>query len=220
MIKVLMIEDDVEFAQLLANFLKRYEIDVRLIDDPFLGLSAGISEYDAVILDLSLPGMDGLEVCKKILRYHKVPIIISSARGSIVDKKEAMQAGAEDYLTKPYDPQEMYLKIATLVKRYKSIEMVPSENELSVEINKETNTLTFNGKELDLTPGEFDIISELYKHKGNIVSREQIMFASSVLKNSNSKALDVMINRLRHKMEDTQKKYIRSIRGEGYKLGI
>ena len=110
MIKVLMIEDDAEFATLLANFLRQYGIEVTSYEDPFLGLSAGIEKYDLVILDLTLPGMDGIEVCKEIVAKYDIPIIISSARSDISDKLIGLQIGADDYLPKPYDPKEMYAR--------------------------------------------------------------------------------------------------------------
>ena len=121
MAKVLMFEDDLEFAELLSDFLNRYNIEVTNYEDPYLGLSSGISNYDLVILDLSLPGMDGLEVCKKIVQYNDTPIIVSSARHDLTDKVSALQIGADDYLAKPYDPQEMYARIISLLRRYKKV---------------------------------------------------------------------------------------------------
>jgi len=119
MINILMIEDDAQYASLLSNFLERYNIKVTNYEDPYLGLSAGVQKYDLLILDLTLPGMDGLEVCKEIVKKYDIPIIISSARSDLSDKVTGLQLGADDYLPKPYDPQEMYARIISLLRRSK-----------------------------------------------------------------------------------------------------
>ena len=119
MINVLMIEDDPEFAQILSEYLLKFNIKVTNYDDPYLGLSAGVKNYDLLILDLTLPGMDGLEVCKEIRQKYDIPIIISSARSDVNDKVVGLQIGADDYLPKPYDPKEMHARIISLIRRYK-----------------------------------------------------------------------------------------------------
>ncbi|HIC43922.1 MAG TPA: response regulator transcription factor [Sulfurimonas sp.] len=217
MAKIMMIEDDLEFAEFLGEYLEKYNISITNFDDPFLGLSAGISDYDLVILDLSLPGMDGLEVCKKIVEHHDTPIIISSARSDITDKVTALQLGADDYLPKPYDPQEMYARIISLLRRYKKINSEEDDKAL-FELDKTKELISYNKNYLDLTPAEFDVMSELIHHLGSTVSREQILNASMSLADTSSKSLDVIINRLRHKIDDKEKRHIRSVRGIGYKL--
>jgi two-component system, OmpR family, response regulator len=111
MIKILMIEDDPEFSEFLGEYLEKYNMQITNYEDPFLGLSAGISNFDILILDLTLPGMDGLDVCQKISQNYDIPIIISSARSDITDKIMGLQIGADYYLPKPYDPKEMYAVI-------------------------------------------------------------------------------------------------------------
>ena len=111
MINVLMIEDDTEFAEILSEYLAQYNIKVTNYEDPYLGLSAGVKKYDLLILDLTLPGMDGLEVCKEVVQKYDIPIIISSARSDVSDRVIGLQIGADDYLPKPYDPKEMYARI-------------------------------------------------------------------------------------------------------------
>ena len=120
MVNVLMIEDDPEFAQILSEYLDSFNIKVTNFEYPYLGLSAGIKNYDLLILDLTLPGIDGLEVCKEIRQKYDIPIIISSARSDISDKVVGLQLGADDYLPKPYDPKEMYALIKSLIRRYKN----------------------------------------------------------------------------------------------------
>ena len=117
MINILMIEDDPEFAELLSEYLSQFNIKITNFEDPYLGLSAGVKKYDLMILDLTLPGMDGLEVCEEVVRKYDMPVIISSARSDINDKVKSFELGAYDYLPKPYDPKEMYARIMSILNR-------------------------------------------------------------------------------------------------------
>lgn len=219
MAKILMFEDDLEFAQLLSRFLERYNIQINNYDDPFLGLSSGISDYDMVILDLGLPGLDGMEVCQKIIDYHDIPIIISSARNGLNDKVAALELGADDFLAKPYDPQEMYARIVSLLRRYKKV-LEPKDTGHHLEIDLVKDEVLFNHELLLLTQGEYEVLLELFRHKNANVSREQILFSAESLDENSPKTLDVIVNRLRRKLRDDDKQIIRSIRGVGYKLSI
>lgn len=102
MINVLMIEDDPDFAQLLSEYLTQFNIKITNFENPKEALNVGIQGYDCLILDLTLPGIDGLEVCREIRQKYNIPIIISSARGDLSDKVVGLQIGADDYLPKPY----------------------------------------------------------------------------------------------------------------------
>ncbi len=116
--KIAMVEDNTELAVVLTQYLQQFNIEVTNFEEPFLALSSlKLHKYDLVILDLTLPGMDGLEVCKAILKDHDIPIIISSARSDITDKVTALQLGADDYLPKPYDPRELEIRIKTILRR-------------------------------------------------------------------------------------------------------
>ena len=214
MIKILMIEDDPEFAELLSEYLAMHDIEITNFEDPFLGLSAGINNYDLVILDLTLPGMDGLEVCREIAQRYKIPIIISSARSDINDKVTGLELGADDYLPKPYDPKEMLARIHSLLRRYRE-NGIEKEKPKDLEIVHEL--IFHKGKVLDLTPAEFDVLSQLIKHRGKTLSREQIIYASRAMSiDSHSKSLDMIVSKLRSKLGDP--KLIQSVRGIGYKL--
>ena len=217
MAKILMFEDDLEFAELLTTYLNRFNIEVTTFEDPYLGLSSGISKYDLIILDLGLPGMDGLDVCQKIVKYNETPIIISSARSDLKDKVTAFEYGADDYLAKPYDAQEMYARILSLLRRYKKVHNPSVEKTNTLLIDKKLKNVHFNDELLNLTPAEFDVIYELNLNKNSVTSREQIIGSSELIQD---KSLDVMINRLRQKMRDTDKKFIRSVRGMGYSLTL
>jgi two-component system, OmpR family, response regulator len=218
MINILMIEDDPEFSLFLGEYLDKYNIKITNYEDPYLGLSAGISNYDLLILDLTLPGIDGLEVCEKISKNYDIPIIISSARSDVTDKIMGLQIGADYYLPKPYDPKEMYAVIQSLLRRSKKTNKL--EEESVFEYNKSSLTIYFKKNELNLTHAEYEVMICLLKNKNTIVSRDQIVNECESLSDSYSKSLDVIIGRLRTKLDDDSKKpkYIHSIRGLGYKI--
>lgn len=221
MINVLMIEDDPEFAQILSEYLDNFNIKVTNYEDPYLGLSAGIKNYDLLILDLTLPGIDGLEVCKEIREKYDIPIIISSARSDISDKVVGLQIGADDYLPKPYDPKEMHARIMSLIRRYKkSHESVEETVDSAFRIDEKRHEIYYNNEALTLTPAEYEILTYLIKQHSFSVSREQLVYNCKSLKDKDSKSLDVIIGRLRTKIGDNSKspKHIFSVRGIGYKL--
>lgn len=222
MIKIAMIEDDIELAQMLIEYLKQYNIEVDNYDDPFMGLSSITqSKYDLIILDLTLPGMDGLEVCKRIINETDIPIIISSARSDLTDKVTALELGADDYLPKPYDPKELEVRIKTILRRYNHTS--DEEKVLKTfELNVEQHSIMKNGNNIHLTAAEYSILSLLIKRAGFVVSREDIFDEVAILSSDdeNSSSLSVIINRLRHKIEDNPKKphYLQTVRGMGYKF--
>jgi len=218
MINILMIEDDPEFSEFLGEYLEKYNIKITNYEDPYLGLSSGINNYDILILDLTLPGMDGLEVCEKISKNYDIPIIISSARSDVTDKIMGLQIGADYYLPKPYDPKEMYAVIQSLLRRSQKQNNIQPASVFIHQI--ENMQILFHHKALVLTNAEYQVLSCLIAHKNGIVSREQIVESCDSLTDSYSKSLDVIIGRLRAKLEDNSKasKYLHSIRGLGYKL--
>lgn len=221
MINVLMIEDDPEFAQILSEYLSNYNIKVTNYEDPYLGLSAGVKKYDLLILDLTLPGMDGLDVCKEIREKYDIPIIISSARSDVSDKVVGLQIGADDYLPKPYDPKEMYARIISLIRRYKKTNK-PKEVIIKTKfrVDDMRHQIYYEEEPLALTPAEYEILSYLIKQHGFSISREQLVYNCGSLKDKGSKSLDVIIGRLRAKIGDNSKnpEHIHSVRGIGYKL--
>jgi two-component system OmpR family response regulator len=216
MINILMIEDDPEFAELLSEYLSQFDIKITNYEDPFLGLSAGVKKYDLMILDLTLPGMDGLEVCEEVVRKYDLPVIISSARSDISDKVKSFELGAYDYLPKPYDPKEMYARIMSILNRVnKDKDSKSSLPKSDFEIRGDT--IYFKGQALSLTPAEFEVLSLLVKHQGITQSREQIINTSGTMSiDSQGKSLDVIISKIRTKIGDNKR--IQAVRGVGYKL--
>ena len=210
-----MIEDDPEFAELLSEYLSQFDIKITNFEDPYLGLSAGVKKYDLMILDLTLPGMDGLEVCEEVVRKYDIPIIISSARSDINDKVQSFELGAYDYLPKPYDPKEMYARIMSILNRVNK-----GEGNASLpksDFDTKGDTIYFKGAALSLTPAEFEVLSLLVKNQGITQSREQIINTSGTMSiDSQGKSLDVIISKIRTKLNDNKR--IQAVRGVGYKL--
>jgi len=219
-----MVEDDLELADVLTQYLKQYNIEVENYEEPYMALSSlSINKYDLVILDLTLPGMDGLDVCKEIVKKYNIPIIISSARSDITDKVTALQLGADDYLPKPYDPRELEVRIKTILRRFNSKNEDEKEKKTKLfTLDTEKKEITKGGKYIKLTAAEYEVLSLMLKREGFVISREDI-FENSDLLNSdyeNSGSLAVIINRIRHKIEENPKepKYLHTIRGMGYKF--
>ena len=217
--KILMIEDDTELAEILSEYLQNFDFKVSVADDPYLGISnLKLEKFDLVILDLTLPGIDGLEVCKEIRKFSLVPIIISSARHDLTDKINAFDFGADDYLPKPYDPKELLARIKSNLRRGSGT-IAPKTKDLV--LNNYEHTITFKGKPLNLTIGEYDVLAYLITKEGGAITRDELIYnCTSINEDSSSKSIDVIIGRIRAKLgEDTKNPtYIHAIRGVGYKL--
>jgi len=216
-----MIEDDYELSQILTEYLNKFDISVISAEEPYIGLSLLTQhKFDLIILDLTLPGIDGLEVIPKIRKSSTIPIIVSSARDDITDKVIALERGADDYMPKPYDPRELVTRIKTILRRVQ-ITNEPVIEKSIFELNNNARSITFNNKLLELTAAEFDILSILIRHKNSAVSREQLLYDSEHIDdNSSIKNIDVMISRIRHKLSliDKENSYIKPVRGIGYLL--
>lgn len=219
MTKILMIEDDLELAEILTEFLEQYNFEIETEDDPFKALSIlKLKPYDLVILDLTLPGMDGLEVCEAIRQRQDIPIIISSARSDVTDKVSALELGADDYLPKPYDPRELEARITSVLRRYAAkAEAKSVEAQSDFTLNEGAMQITYKGRRLELTNAEFGILAFMIKKEGMVVSREDIIHnVAAINEDSSNKSIDVMVGRIRNKLGD--KSLIESVRGIGYKL--
>lgn len=222
MTNILMIEDDLELAEITAEYLEKFDMKVDIAHEPYIGLSKlALKEYQLIILDLSLPGLDGLEVCEEIRKKYDTPIIVSSARHDITDKVNALELGADDYLPKPYNPKELQARIKSHLRRISNTKSAISKSVKDLVYDQYKHIITMKGQELTLTNAEFDILSYLIKKEGGVVSREELVYnCSSISEDSSNKSIDVIISRIRQKMGDDPKtpKYIHSIRGIGYKL--
>ncbi len=212
-----MIEDDPDITTLLVNYLKLYQIDVHAVTSPSEALSTlGIEHYDLIILDLTLPEIDGLQLCRMIREKIDTPIIISSARSDIDDKLIALEHGADDYLPKPYEPRELIARIKSVMRRYRPPQQIALSD---FELIEHAREIRFGGKEMELTPAEYEVFSLLILHTGKILSRDFLANnAPSISVESSPRTVDVIISRLRQKVEKNPKLplYIKSIRSRGY----
>ena len=222
MIKILIIEDDPELALILTNYLTKYDMQVIGAEDPYIGLSLLTQHsFDLIILDLTLPGMDGLEVIPKIREVTNIPIIISSARDDITDKVIGLERGADDYMPKPYDPRELVTRIKTILRRTHSVDDKIEKKEELFVTDAKAREIRFKGESLELTAAEYDILSMLIQHKNGSVSREQLLYESEHIDDDSSiKNIDVIISRIRQKIAkiDSDNIYVKPIRGVGYLL--
>ncbi len=216
--KVIMIEDDAELAEILSEYLVKYGIEIENYEDPFIALSVlRIKDFDALILDLTLPGMDGLEILKKVREFSDIPIIISSARSDLSDKVLGLELGADDYLPKPYDPKELEARLKAITRRRERREDKKSE----FTIYKNRREIYYKNQPLNLTPAEFEVLSFLIEHPNQPIDREELIYSCESLSDrASEKTIDVIISRIRNKLKEDPKspKHIISVRGIGYKF--
>lgn len=214
-----MIEDDDELAQLLQSRLRKDNIDVTVALTPLEGLSLFQNRpFDLMVLDLSLPQMDGMEICRLIRQESAIPIIISSARSDIRDKMMGFSRGADDFLPKPYDPQELIFRIDAIMRR---IHPALPKKSSPFEVDEQRHEIARYGTVLKLTPAEYDIVSYMIKKERYAISREELLMnIGSIKYESSLKSIDVIMGRIRQKIGDDPKnpRYIISVRGVGYKF--
>ncbi len=219
MTRVLLAEDDPAISEPLARALRRegYDVDVR--GDGRVALEGARENPDLVVLDLGLPFIDGLEVCRQMRAMGKtVPVLVLTARADEVDTVVGLDAGADDYVTKPFRLAELLARVRALLRRNPS-DVAPSSEQL--RIDPDGRRAWFMDQEMQLTAKEFDLLRVLVREQGKVVSREQLMreiwetawFGST-------KTLDMHISVLRRKLGDdaTQPRYISTVRGVGFRF--
>jgi DNA-binding response OmpR family regulator len=221
---VLLVEDDQRLAALTREYLDGHGVAVVHVADGRRGQEEALSgRYDAVLLDLMLPGKDGLDVCREVRARSDVPIVVLTARGEEADRVMGLELGADDYLAKPYSPRELLARIRAVTRRAKgragpALEVVRVGGLL---VDPAARRVVLDGREIALTGYEFALLLALARRAGRVLAREQLMeLARGSADDAFDRSVDVHVSRLRQKLGDDPKRprLIKTVRGAGYVL--
>lgn len=221
---ILLVEDEHSIAEPVIYNLKQDGYSVTHVDEGPIALEIFNEQpFDLIILDIMLPEISGLDICRSIRKKSNVPIIMVTAKDSEVDRVTGLEIGADDYVTKPFSVRELLSRVRAVLRRSTITENLSDDVITSgnIEISLNKYEAKVDGNIIDLTPREFELLYALCENKGNLMSREQIfdeIWGYSFV--GNSKTLDVHIQRIREKIEEDPKKPKRliTVRGVGYKL--
>ncbi|MDH2917174.1 MAG: response regulator [Gallionella sp.] len=224
--QILVVDDDAGLRELLQEYLSAQGYQVTAVADG-VGMEAHLAAHaaDIVILDLMLPGEDGLSLARKLRAQGDLPIIMLSARGEDVDRIVGLEVGADDYLAKPFNPRELLARIRALLRRnekaYSKVGTTkPEEHRFGpFLLNMDSRDLHKEGVNVPLTAGEFNLLSIFVEHPNRVLSRDGIMdMLKGYERSPFDRSIDVRVTRLRRKIEDDPSAplYIRTIWGEGY----
>ncbi len=220
---ILICDDEKEIADLMEIYLKSEGYQVfKFYESKNILEFLQTEKIDLAILDIMMSDLDGFQLCQKIRKYYNFPIIFVTAKINSLDKIKGLSLGADDYLTKPFEPLELVARVKANIRRYKEYQM-DNDDEIYFQglvINAKTHKCFLNNKELDLTPIEFKILWYLCQNRGEVVTCEDLFFnvwQEKYYENENNTIM-VHIRHLREKMHDTGKnpKYIKTIWGVGY----
>ena len=220
MAKILIVEDEKQMADFISLELKHEGYEVEICYDGEQGYNKAIeNSYDIILLDIMLPKINGIEVCRKIRKKKDTPIIMLTAKSDVMDKVNGLDTGADDYLTKPFEIEELLARMRVILRRKKndiSKEKIIQVADLKLDLEKKQ--VSRNGKNIELTKKEYELLEYLMKNNGIVISREKII---ETVWNydfvGDTKIVDVFIRYLRSKIDDEyDKKLINTVRGFGY----
>lgn len=218
--RVLLIDDDARLPDLLSSYLGQNGVSLTHAPDGPRGLlMLEQGAFDAVLLDVMMPGMDGLEVCRKIRAKSSVPVIMLTARGDETDRVVGLELGADDYIGKPFSPRELLARLRAVLRRSRPEVMSEQLTVGEVLVDVPARTATMKGAAIDLTGIEFDILVALMRRAGRVVPRDALLSEagrSDVV--VGERTVDVHISHLRQKLGDDPPKLIKTVRGVGYVL--
>ena len=223
-IVVLLVEDDPKLAALTAEYLQSHGLRVVVAPDGVKALEeARRIRFDAILLDLMLPGRPGLEVCRELRARTDVPILILTARGEEADRVLGLELGADDYLTKPFSARELLARIQAQVRRARGQAGPPSRPVVVGALTLDPGALraTLRGRELDLTAYEFHLLRALAERAGHVLSRERLLeLVRGNAEEAFDRSIDVHVSRLRAKLGDDPRRprFLKTVRGAGYQL--
>ena len=220
--RILVVEDDSRLADMLSEYLGQAGFEVAVAS---LGATAleqlSRTAFDAVVLDLMLPDMDGLQVCRKLRATNDLPVLMLTARGDAVDRIVGLELGADDYLPKPFEPRELLARLRAILRR-RAAGASPNDKALQfgrLDIDTAARTVRLDGALCDLTNYQFELLATLAKHAGRVLSREALM---DLMKGEEfdafDRSIDVHISRIRAAIEDNPRKPRRiiTVRAAGY----
>lgn len=219
--EILIVEDEVKLSRFIELELVHEGYGTKCVHDGINALELALSgDYDLIILDLMLPGMSGIEICRRVRRTSNIPIIILTAKDDISDKVSGLDTGADDYMTKPFAIEELLARIRTALKR----KVVSADRELltigALQIDPAARRVTFDSVLLDLTKKEYDLLEYLAQNENTVLTRNQLLdkvWGYEYLGDTN--VVDVYIRYLRSKIDQHFNiKLIRTVRGVGYTL--
>jgi DNA-binding response OmpR family regulator len=219
---VLLVEDDASVRESTALLLERAGFQVTAVADgqDALDLLFG-QRFDAVVLDILLPGLDGLEVCRELRRHSQIPVVMLTARADTADVVAGLELGADDYVTKPFEGVELLARVRAVVRRATAEDHAPLLRARDLEIDPAAFSLRRGGKEVDLTSTEFRLLHELARNRGQVLTREVLLervWGYDYL--GDSRLVDMAMKRLRDKLGDDPRDstYISTVRGVGYRF--
>lgn len=231
MSKILIVEDEEAIADLERDYLEMNEFSVTIRNDGVSGLEEAMKgNYDLIVLDLMLPGLDGFEVCKRIREEKNIPILMVSAKKDDIDKVRGLGLGADDYMTKPFSPNELVARVKAHLTRYERLVgagMAKQENDIveirGIRIDKTARRVFINGEERAFTTKEFDLLTFLAEHPNRVFTKDELFREIWGMESIGDIAtVTVHIKKIREKVEeDTAKpQYIETIWGVGYRFKI
>jgi two-component system OmpR family response regulator len=216
--RVLLIDDDTRMYELLAQYLGQNGITVTHAPDGGRGLAAlEAGAYDAVLLDVMMPGMDGLEVCRRIRAKSTLPVIMLTARGDETDRVVGLELGADDYLAKPFSPRELLARLRAVLRRAQPAAVAEKLESSGVSIDVSAREVRSGGRLVELTGLEFDLLVALVRRAGRVIPRDALLGeagrSDTVV---GERTVDVHISHLRQKLGDEGNRLIKTVRGVGY----
>ncbi|MFF5496088.1 response regulator transcription factor [Streptomyces aquilus] len=219
--RILVVDDDPTVAEVVAGYLDRagYVVD-RADDGPTALARAAAHRPDLVVLDLMLPGMDGLEVCRRMRGRGPVPVIMLTARGDEDDRILGLEVGADDYVTKPFSPRELVLRVESVLRRSRPATSGQRLGAAGLAVDPEARRATKNDAELALTLREFDLLAFFLRHPGRAFAREDLMREVWGWDFGDLSTVTVHVRRLRGKIEDdpARPRLIQTVWGVGYRF--
>ncbi|MFN3598320.1 MAG: response regulator transcription factor [Aquificaceae bacterium] len=217
--KVLLVEDDQSLGQLLKEGLTHEGFLVDWVKDGFTAIKKAMEgDYQLILLDIMLPKMDGIKVCKRLREVKEVPIVMLTAKSQVEDKVEGLSAGADDYITKPFSFKELVARVRAVLRRYKR-EGVDVLRVGDLEIRLRSLEVYYKGDKIHTTQKEFNLLKLLAERANSAISREEIYLKVwGGYSNEGSNVVDVYIKNLRSKLGDKDHRLIKTVRGYGYMI--